>query len=126
MDDCEPSPNKGKPHHKSQSDVCQDIITIGLEGPNSALVKKSGELGHTKVESHSLGEGGFTFDKSKTVTPCTSLPLEELNINDGIKDMSNSMRSKSTPGIHTKLHILTPMTPMSPDFVMKKPKLNYT
>jgi len=58
MGDCEPSPNKAKIHHKSQSDLSNDMINIGFDGPSSALVKKSKELGENQIE-------GFTFDKTR-------------------------------------------------------------
>jgi hypothetical protein len=58
MGDCEPSPNKAKIHHKSHSDFSQDMISAGYDGPSSALVKKSKELGENLPE-------GFTFDKTR-------------------------------------------------------------
>jgi hypothetical protein len=104
MEDCDPSPNKPKIHHKSQSDISAEIINIDYNPPSSALIKNDIPL-----------EEGFTFDKSHTKQHS---PVRELDIDIG----SSSFRSKSTPG--TKLHIITPL---SPNFVKEtSKKVNYT
>lgn len=93
MEDCQPSPNKSKLHHKSQSDNSADIINLGLNDPINALIIPEEPL-----------EDVFTFDKSKTGQ---TSPHIELNIEMG---SGTSIRSKSTPGA-TKLHVITPMSP---------------
>jgi hypothetical protein len=63
-----------------------------------------------------------TFDgtKSNRISPMKELKLDE------IKDETNSMRSKSTPGISKKLSIVTPMSPNFATNQNDKKRLSYT
>lgn len=51
--------------------------------------------------------------------------MKELKL-DEIKDETNSMRSKSTPGISKKLSIVTPMSPNFATNQNDKKRLSYT